>query len=87
MEKLNTAFMLLAVGMGTVFAILLIIIYFSKLLILLVNRFAPDEGVNIGRNSIKPTEPEVTETVDKVIHKAVAEIAKGMKISRITRIK
>ena len=37
MENLNTALLLMVVGMATVFAILLIVIYLGKGLVLLVN--------------------------------------------------
>ena len=40
MENLNTALLLMVVGMATVFAILLIVIYLGKGLIALVNKYA-----------------------------------------------
>lgn len=43
MENLDTALLLMVVGMSTVFVILLIVIYLGKLLISLVNRYAPEE--------------------------------------------
>ena len=43
MENLSLGLMLMAVGMITVFAILLIVIYLSKLLIAIVNKVAPEE--------------------------------------------
>jgi oxaloacetate decarboxylase gamma subunit len=43
MENLNTALILMVVGMVTVFIILLIVINLGKLLITLVNRYAPPE--------------------------------------------
>ena len=45
MENLETAFLLMVVGMATVFVILLIVIYLGKLLISLVNKYAPEEAV------------------------------------------
>lgn len=39
---MNEAFMLLAVGMITVFTILLLIVVFGNILIALVNRFIPE---------------------------------------------
>ena len=45
MENLETAFLLMVVGMATVFVILLIVIYLGKLLISLVNKYAPEEVV------------------------------------------
>ena len=43
MENLNTALLLMVVGMATVFAILLIVINLGKSLIALVNKYAPEE--------------------------------------------
>lgn len=43
MENFETALLLMVVGMATVFAILLIVIYLGKLLIFLVNKYAPAE--------------------------------------------
>lgn len=43
MENLETGLLLMVVGMTTVFAILLIVIYLGKGLIVLVNKFAPEE--------------------------------------------
>ena len=45
MENLNIALLLMVVGMATVFAILLIVIYLGKGLIALVNKYAPEEAV------------------------------------------
>ena len=45
MENLSFGLMLMAVGMITVFTILLIVINLSKLLIVVVNKFIPEETV------------------------------------------
>jgi oxaloacetate decarboxylase gamma subunit len=45
MENLSLGLMLMAIGMITVFAILLIVINLSKLLIAVVNKVAPEEVV------------------------------------------
>lgn len=45
MENIETGLLLMAVGMMTVFAILLIVINLGKGLILLVNKYAPEEVV------------------------------------------
>lgn len=45
MENLNTGLLLMVVGMVTVFLILLVVIYLGKLLIYLVNKYAPEEVV------------------------------------------
>ena len=41
MENIETGLLLMVVGMTTVFAILLIVIYLGKGLIVLVNKYAP----------------------------------------------
>ena len=43
MENLNIALLLMVVGMATVFAILLIVIYLGKAMIALVNKYAHEE--------------------------------------------
>ena len=45
MENIETGLLLMVVGMTTVFAILLIVIYLGKGLIALVNKYAPAEVV------------------------------------------
>lgn len=45
MENFQTGLLLMVVGMVTVFLILLIVIYLGKLLICLVNKYAPEEIV------------------------------------------
>lgn len=45
MENIEIGLLLMVVGMATVFAILLIIIYLGKGLIVLVNKYAPEEIV------------------------------------------
>lgn len=45
MENIETGLLLMVVGMTTVFAILLIVINLGKVLITLVNKYAPEEIV------------------------------------------
>jgi oxaloacetate decarboxylase gamma subunit len=54
MENLNTALILMIVGMVTVFIILLIVINLGKLLIALVNRYAPPEEAAQPKRSKAP---------------------------------
>ena len=53
MENIETAILLMVVGMATVFVILLIVIYLGKLLITLVNKYAPEEVVPVKREHRK----------------------------------
>lgn len=45
MENIETGLLLMVVGMTTVFAILLIVIYLGKGLITLVNKYVPEEVI------------------------------------------
>lgn len=45
MENIETGLLLMVVGMTTVFVILLIVIWLSRLLITVVNKVAPEEEV------------------------------------------
>ncbi len=65
--------MLMGVGMITVFAILLIVIYLSKLLILLVNKYAPEEVAAAAKGQTSGVSP----TVMRVISAAVAKLTGG----------
>lgn len=72
------ALQLLVVGMVTVFAILLIVINFGKLLILAVNKFAPEEEVVKKGAPAKSAAPQAIDaTVKAVIDAAVSQITGG----------
>lgn len=76
MENLNQAFGLLAVGMLTVFTILLIVILLGKGLISIVNRVAPEEVNNKG---VKPstTPAAVDAKTQSIIKVAVDQLTNG----------
>lgn len=57
MENLGTGLLLMIVGMTTVFAILLIVIYLGKGLIILVNKYAPEEVKIQPSKNLKQTNP------------------------------
>jgi oxaloacetate decarboxylase gamma subunit len=57
MENIETALMLMVVGMTTVFLILLIVIYLGKLLISLVNKYAPAEVVPAKQAALRTQVP------------------------------
>ncbi|MFI3320905.1 MAG: OadG family protein [Rikenellaceae bacterium] len=67
MENLNTALTLMAVGMGTVFIILLCIINFSKLLIMAVNRYAPEEVKEVKKSRNAAANQSTTKTSPKLV--------------------
>lgn len=85
MENFEIGLMLMAVGMVTVFAILLIIINLSKLLIRVVNKVAPEEEVQHKRVDNNPT--DVDQLTKEIILAAVAQVTGGKgKIASIERL-
>lgn len=93
MDNIGIGLQLMAVGMVTVFSILLIVIYGSRLLIEIVNRFAPEEVVDHRKKAAatvqKSPTPAMpgTEAIDTatmhILQQAVAQITKGR--GRITQ--
>ena len=71
---MNIGVTLMIVGMVTVFDVLLIIIYLSKLLIKLVNKFALEENV---KKDVKQNGPEIPANIMAVIQQTVKEITNG----------
>lgn len=74
----------MAVGMLTVFAILLIVIYGSKLLIAIVNQFAPEKAVTPKKQmatqqnaAILSTDATIDAATMEVLQQAVAQITQG----------
>lgn len=86
MENMETALLLLVVGMGTVFAILLLLIYLGKLLIALVNKYAPEEEV--AAKQIMPKGPlPIPGNVLAAITAAVNVVTHGKgKITKVEKI-
>lgn len=85
MENFEIGLMLMAVGMVTVFAILLIIINLSKLLIRVVNKVAPEEDVQHKRVDNNTT--DVDQLTKEIILAAVAQVTGGKgKIASIERL-
>lgn len=84
MENLNEALGLLAVGMLTVFAILLIVINLGKALIAIVNRVAPEEEK---KQAVKVATPAVDTTTQSVIKAAVDQLTAGKgQVTKITKL-
>ena len=86
MENLETAFLLMVVGMATVFVILLIVIYLGKLLISLVNKYAPEEVVSVKQTSSQAPVPipgnilaAITAAVN-VVTQGKGKVTKGEKL-------
>ena len=81
---MNIGVTLMIVGMVTVFAVLLIIISLSKLLIKLVNKFALEENV---KKDVKQNGPEIPANIMAVIQQTVKEITNGKgTVSNVVKI-
>ncbi|GEM_PF-53409 len=72
---MNIGITLMIVGMVTVFAVLVIIIQLSNLLIKIVNKVAPEEDVKPAKTAarVMPIAPDVVEAINQ----AVAKITGG----------
>ena len=86
MENLDTALLLMVVGMVTVFAILFIVIYIGKLLIAAVNKYAPEEAP--AHKDGTPAPAPVPANIRAAIDAAVSVITHGKgKVARIEKVK
>ncbi len=80
MENLQLGFLLMLVGMVTVFIILLIVIYGSQALISLINKIAPAEHV-------KAKKSEQEENLNPMFEAAVEQITGGKgRLVKVTKI-
>lgn len=86
MENLNTALLLMVVGMATVFAILLIVIYMGKGLIALVNKYVPEE---VGPAKAVGNAPApIPGNILAAISAAVTVVTQGKgKVAKVEKIK
>lgn len=86
MENLNLALLLMVVGMATVFAILLIVIYLGKWLISLVNKFAPEETVP-SKSAAGGAQAPVPANIMAVITAAVSVVTHGKgKVAKVEKV-
>ena len=67
MENLNIALLLMVVGMATVFAILLIVIYLGKAMIALVNKYAPEEAVAAKKEGPAPIPANIMAAISAAV--------------------
>ena len=76
----------MVVGMTTVFLILIIVIQLGKVLIAMVNKFAPEEAV-APKKAAQPAQAAVDPTTMAVLAEAVKQITGGKgKISNVTKL-
>ena len=82
LTPMQTALLLMIVGMGTVFVILILIINLSKLMILVVNKIAPEEAPK------KPAEAApaaIAPNVEAAIKAAISQVAPKAMVTSIKK--
>ena len=85
MENLNIALLLMIVGMATVFAILLIVIYLGKGLIALVNEYAHEEAAPAKQAANAPA--AAPGNIMAAISAAVTVVTQGKgKVAKVEKI-
>lgn len=85
MDNIGTGLTLMLVGMVTVFAILMIVIFGSRLLIQLINRIAPEEQAPAKKEAASPA--PVDANAMAILEAAVAQITGGAgHITKVTKI-
>lgn len=85
MENLETALLLMVVGMATVFVILLIVIYLGKLLISIVNKYAPEEVIPVKQVTKSPV--PISGTILAAIAAAVNVVTQGKgKVAKVEKL-
>ena len=82
LTPMETALLLMIVGMGTVFVILILIINLSKLMIMAVNKFAPEEEVAPKKSAAPAAIPA---NVEAAIKAAIAQVAPKAMVTKITK--
>ena len=85
-EGLSTAFMLLAVGMITVFTILALIVIFGNILISLVNKYLPEAKVSkvvrsVAQGAIDPRKMAAIVSAVDVVTEGKAKVTSITKAS------
>ena len=83
LTPMETALLLMIIGMGTVFIILILIIQLSNLLIRIVNKVAPEEQPAAKKGAA--TVAAVPANVEAAIREAIKQVAPGAMVTKITR--
>ena len=84
LTPMETALLLMIVGMGTVFIILVLIINLSKLMIMAVNKFAPEEEV-APKKGVAAAPAVIPANIKAAIEAAVKQVAPGAMVTNIKK--
>lgn len=82
LTPMQTALLLMIVGMGTVFVILILIINLSKLMIMAVNKFAPEEAP---KKAAAPAPAAIAPNVEAAIKEAIKQVAPKAMVTKIKK--
>lgn len=83
LSPMETAVLLMIVGMGTVFVILVLIINLSKAMIMAVNKLAPEEEVAPKKATAAPA--AIPANVKAAIEAAIKQVAPGAMVTDIKK--
>lgn len=84
LTPMETALLLMIIGMGTVFVILILIINLSKLLIKTINKVAPEEEAQ--KKAAAPAAPAaIAPNVEAAIKAAIAQVAPKAMVTSIKK--
>ena len=83
LTPMETAVLLMIVGMGTVFIILILIINLSKLLIVTINKFAPEEEAPAKK--IAAAVAPIPANIEAAIKQAIKQVAPGAMVTKIEK--
>lgn len=87
MENLSLGLTLMCIGMLTVFAILIIVINMSKVLISIVNKVCPEEETAKKSKSAAPQQAPIDATVMSIINATVSQLTGGKgHVSKVERL-
>lgn len=77
LDGVSGALVLMAIGMLTVFIVLILVMYMGHLLIYVVNKYAPEEEKAVKSNDNAPATGIVDALTTEAINKAVAQMTGG----------
>lgn len=81
-HSINEALMLMGVGMGTVFLVLLLIIFLSGLLVKALNRWAPEAEAPAAVKKAAEIPAKTVAAITAAVHKATGGKAQVVKIEK-----
>ena len=84
LSPMTQALTLMLVGMGTVFVVLILVIYLSQFMITIVNKVAPEaeaKPVKLAASAAAAVEPGV----EAAIRQAIAQVVPGATVTKIVK--